>query len=91
MVKEIAPLGKQLVILDEQIQASMETRNIGKYLQESMARRSREEAQKAITIINATSREELMAMGITDRIKVLVEARRMSTKHNLFAECACKD
>ena len=49
-----------------------------------MVRRHREEAQKAISFLNAEYGEELIALGVTDRITCLVEARRMSTKHNLL-------
>ena len=44
----------------------------------------REEAQKAITVLNATSGEELIVMGVTERITLLVVARRTSAKHNLL-------
>ena len=54
-----------------------------KSLQEIMERRPREEAQKAIMVLNAASGEELIAPGVTDRIALLVAAIRMSTKHNL--------
>ena len=49
-----------------------------------MARRPREEAQKEIIVLNATSEEELIAPGVTDRITLLVATRRMSTKHKLL-------
>ena len=55
-----------------------------KSLQESLERRPREEAQKEIMVLNVASGEELISLGVTDKIALLVEARRMSTKHNLL-------
>ena len=34
--------------------------------------------------MNLASEEELISLGISDEILVLVAARRMATKHNLF-------
>ena len=73
-----------MVMLDEQKQASMAASKRCKALQEILARRPREEAQKAITVLNATSGEELIVRGVTERITLLVVARRTSAKHNLF-------
>ena len=53
-------------------------------LQQILARRPREEAQNKIIVLNAASREGLIAMGVTNGIALLVAARRMSTKHNLL-------
>ena len=44
----------------------------------------REEAQKVIVALNSTSGEELISLGITARISVLVASRRMTTKHNIL-------
>ena len=55
-----------------------------KSLQKSIAQSPREEAQKAIVVLNSASREELISLGITDRISVLVSARRIATKHNML-------
>ena len=37
-----------------------------------------------MTVLNTTSGEELISPEITDRITLLVVARRMSMKHNLL-------
>ena len=71
-------------MLDEKKQASVVARKRCKALQEILARRPREEAQKAITVLNASSGEELISLGVTDKIVLLVAARRMSTKHKLL-------
>ena len=44
----------------------------------------RGEAQKEITFLNTTFGQELLDLGATNRITLLVEARKMSTKHNLL-------
>ena len=53
-------------------------------MQEILAQRPKEEAQKVIVVLNSTSREEIISLGITDRISVLVATRRMTTKHNML-------
>ena len=37
-----------------------------------------------IVVLNSTSKEELISPRITDRISVLVAARRMETKQNML-------
>ena len=63
-------------MLDEWKQASMVVSKRCKSLQEILARRPREEAQKAITVLNASSGEELISLGVTDKIVLLVAARK---------------
>ena len=55
-----------------------------KSLQESLAQSPREEAQKVIVVLNSAYGEELISLGITDKISVLVASRRMATKHNML-------
>ena len=62
----------------------MEANKRYKFIQECLERRTWEEAQKIIIVLNTTSGEELIALGVTNRITLLVVARRMSTKHNLL-------
>ena len=71
-------------MLDEQKQASMVARKRCKSLQEILARRPREEAQKAIIVLNTALGEDLIALGVTNRIVLIVTAKRMSINHNLF-------
>ena len=84
LIKEISPLGKHLVMLDEWKQASMAVSKRCKSLQEILVRMPREEAQKEIIVLNATTREEPIALGVADRITLLVTTRRMTIKHNLL-------
>ena len=55
-----------------------------KSLLESLAQRPREEAQKAIVVLNSTFGEELTTAWITDMISILVVTRRMDTKHKML-------
>ena len=81
MIKEMPSLGKHLVMVDEHKQDALVASRRCKSLQESLAQSPREEAQKAIVVLNSTFGEELISLGITGRISVLVAARRMTTKH----------
>ena len=71
-------------MLDEQKQASMEASKRCKSPQDILERRPREEAQKEITVLDTTTREKLIALGVTNRIVLIVTAKRMSINHNLF-------
>ena len=84
MIKEIPSLENNLVMVDEYKQVAMVARKICKALQESLVQIPKEDTQKAIVVMNPTSREEIIALGITDRILVLVVGRRMMTKHNVL-------
>ena len=55
-----------------------------KALQEILAQSPREESQKVIVVMNSAFGEELIALGITDKISTLVGARRVNTKHNML-------
>ena len=84
VIKEMHSLGKNLVMVDEHKQDAMVASKRCKSIQKSLVQRPREEAQKTIVVPNSASREELIALGITKRISVLVAARRMTTKHNML-------
>ena len=71
-------------MVDQHKQAAMDASRRCKSLQESLAQSPMEEAQKEIVVLNSTFGEELISLGITDRISVLVAARRMATKHNML-------
>ena len=84
MIKEISLLEKNLVMVDEHKKVAMVASRRCKSMQEILAQSLMEEAQKAIVVLNSTSGEELISLGITDRISVLVAVRRMATKQNML-------
>ena len=53
-------------------------------MQENLAKMPREEAHNVIDVLSTASREELISLGVTERIIVLVESRKMVTKYNLL-------
>ena len=71
-------------MVDEHKQYAMVARRRCKSLQESLAQIPREEARKEIVVLNSASGEELISLGITDGISILVAIRRMTTKHNML-------
>ena len=73
-----------MVMVDEHKHDVMVANTSYKSLQESLEQRPREESQKEIVVLNSSSWEELISIGITDRISVPVVARRMTTKHNML-------
>ena len=84
MIKEISSLEKHLFMVDEHKQAAMDASGRCKVLQESLAQIPREEAQKEIVVLNSSFGEELISLGITYRISVLEEARRMTSNQNML-------
>ena len=78
-------LEKNFFMVDEHKHDAMDASRICKSLQEGLAQSPREEYQlKAIVVLNSASGEELISLGITDRISIMVAIRRMTTKHNMM-------
>ena len=71
-------------MVDEHKQTPMDAIRRCKALQESLVQSPREEAQKVIVVLNSAYGEELISLGITDKISVLVVERRMNTMHNML-------
>ena len=70
--------------MDEHKQADIDARRRCKSLHEILTQSPREETQKAIVVLKSSSGEELISLGVTNRISILVAARRMDTKHNML-------
>ena len=71
-------------MVDEHKHAAMVASRRCKSLHEIIAQSPREEAKKEIGVMKLTYGEELISLGITNRISVLMAARRMDTKHNML-------
>ena len=84
VIKEMPSLENNFFMVDEHKQVAMDASRRCKAMQESIEQSPREETQKVIFVINSASREELISLGITNRISILVATRRMETKHNML-------